>query len=115
MLSRLVSRSRRRGDFDSVAEIAGAIKDSSVCALARSVDSDIDAAWNAIKHAAAPRIHVFIATSPIHMKYKLKMTPEEVMERAVRGVSYAKGFCSDVEFSAEDATRSDPGISRESD
>lgn len=97
-----------KGDFDSVAEIAGAIKDSSVCALARSVDGDIDAAWNAIKHAAAPRIHVFIATSPIHMKYKLKMTPEEVMERAVRGVSYAKGFCSDVEFSAEDATRSDP-------
>ena len=97
-----------KGDFDSVAEIAGAIKDSSVCALARSVDGDIDAAWNAIKHAVAPRIHVFIATSPIHMKYKLKMTPEEVMERAVRGVSYAKGFCSDVEFSAEDATRSDP-------
>lgn len=97
-----------RGDFDSVAEIAGEIKDSSVCALARSVRGDIETAWEAIKNAAAPRIHVFIATSPIHMTYKLKMSPEQVIERAVAGIKLAKGFCSDIEFSAEDAMRSDP-------
>ena len=79
-----------------------------ICGLARANKSDIDAAWEAVQHAANPRIHTFIATSPIHMKYKLKMDPEEVVERTRDMVAYAKSFCDDVEFSPEDAGRSDP-------
>lgn len=95
------------GDFNSVRDIAGAIKNSTVCALARARVEDIDSAWNAIKNAESARIHLFIATSPIHMNYKLKMTPEQVIERAAEMTAYAKKFCSDIEFSAEDAMRSD--------
>lgn len=97
-----------KGDFDSVAEIAGAIKNSTVCGLARALPGDIDTAYEAIKRAGSARLHVFVATSPIHMKYKLKKSPEEVLELAASMTSYAKRLCSDVEFSAEDATRSDP-------
>ncbi|MGN1015305.1 MAG: 2-isopropylmalate synthase [Butyricicoccus sp.] len=96
------------GDAAAIAAIANTIKNSSVCSLARATKKDIDAAYNAVKNAVAPRIHTFIATSPIHMQYKLKMTPEEVLQRASDMVAYAKGYVSDVEFSCEDATRSDP-------
>ena len=98
------------GDFASVEAIAKTLKNCSVASLSRSVKKDIDAAYEALKHAAAPRIHTFIATSPIHMEYKLKMTPDEVINRIAESVSYAKSLCGDVEFSAEDATRSDLGF-----
>ncbi len=96
------------GDFESVQSIANEIKDSTVAVLARAVKSDIDKAWGAVKGAVKPRIHIFIATSPIHMKYKLKKKPDEVVKMAVEAVEYASGLCSEVEFSAEDATRSEP-------
>lgn len=95
------------GDAAAIAAIANTIKDSSVCSLARTTTKDIDAAYGAIKDAVAPRIHTFIATSPVHMQYKLKMDPDEVLARAGEMVAYAKKYVSDVEFSAEDATRSD--------
>lgn len=79
-----------------------------ICGLARASKSDIDAAWEAVRHATHPRIHTFLATSPIHMKYKLRMDPEKVVERVFEMVSYAKSLCSDIEFSPEDAGRSDP-------
>jgi 2-isopropylmalate synthase len=81
---------------------------SIICALARANQTDIDKAWEAVKPAARPRIHTFLATSEIHMKYKLKMDPEQVIERVAEMVAYARGFCDDVEFSPEDAGRSDP-------
>lgn len=96
------------GDFISVKTVAETIKECTVASLARATVEDIDRAWEAVKGAVAPRIHTFIATSPIHMEYKLLMTPEEVCERAVAMVRHAKRYCSDVEWSAEDATRSDP-------
>jgi len=96
------------GDFEAVSEIAKTVKNCTVASLARANYEDIDCAWEAIKHAKQPRIHVFIATSDIHMKYKLRMTPEEVLKRAVEMVRYAKKYCEDIEFSAEDATRSNP-------
>ncbi len=98
------------GDFASVKTIADTIKDSVVASLARTVEGDIDRAWEAIRGAASPRIHTFIATSPIHMQYKLQMEPEAVLERAVAMVKHAKKYCSDIEFSAEDATRSEPAF-----
>ncbi|MFO8064051.1 MAG: 2-isopropylmalate synthase [Spirochaetia bacterium] len=79
-----------------------------ICGLARTNTSDIDKAWEAIKDAARPRIHTFIATSPIHMQHKLQLEPDEVLERATAMVSYAKTLTDDVEFSPEDAGRSDP-------
>jgi 2-isopropylmalate synthase len=79
-----------------------------ICGLARAVKSDIDKAWEAVAHAARPCIHTFLATSPIHMKHKLKLDPEEVVEQLREMVAYAKGYCQDVEFSPEDAGRSDP-------
>lgn len=79
-----------------------------ICGLARAVEGDIDKAWLAIEHAARPRIHTFLATSPIHMKYKLRLDPEEVIEQASSMVAYAKRYCQDVEFSPEDAGRSNP-------
>lgn len=79
-----------------------------ICGLARAVKSDIDACWEAVKHAKHPRIHTFLATSPIHMKYKLKMDPEEVVDQVREMVAYAKQYCDDVEFSPEDAGRSHP-------
>jgi 2-isopropylmalate synthase len=79
-----------------------------ICGLARTIKSDIDAAWEAVRHAARPRIHTFIATSPIHMEYKLKMSPEQVVERIREMVTHARSLCEDVEFSPEDAGRSEP-------
>jgi 2-isopropylmalate synthase len=79
-----------------------------ICGLARAAKTDIDAAWEAVRHAKNPRIHTFLATSPIHMKYKLRMDPEEVIERVREMVAYASSLCSDIEFSPEDAGRSDP-------
>jgi 2-isopropylmalate synthase len=96
------------GDLESVKSIAGLIKNSGVAALCRALEKDIDAAAQALAGAAAPRIHLFIATSPIHMQYKLKMTPEAVLEQTTASVKYARAVCGDVEFSAEDAFRSDP-------
>ncbi|HEX6593604.1 MAG TPA: 2-isopropylmalate synthase [Bacillota bacterium] len=96
-----------KGDFEAVKMIAETIKDTSVTGLARAIKSDIDIAWDALKGAENPCLHVFIATSPIHMAYKLKKTPEEVIETAVKTVSYAKERFSEVEWSAEDASRSD--------
>lgn len=96
------------GDFESVQMIANEIKNSTVAVLSRTVKEDIDRAWEAVKGAARPRIHTFIATSDIHMKYKLKMEPEEVIKRAVEMVAHASSLCPEVEFSAEDATRSKP-------
>ena len=95
------------GDFESVREVAQTIKGSSVCSLARCVEKDIDAAAEALKSAEQPRIHVVLASSPIHREYKLRMTPERNIEAAVEGVKYARKFCADVEFSAEDATRTE--------
>lgn len=79
-----------------------------ICGLARANKADINAAWQAVRYAARPRIHTFLATSPIHMRYKLRMQPEEVVERVREMVSYARSLCADVEFSPEDAGRSDP-------
>ena len=95
------------GDFESVKTISETVKECTVASLARANVQDIDAAWQAVKGAADPRIHLFIATSPLHMEYKLKMTPDEVLETTARMTAYAKKYCSNVEFSAEDATRSD--------
>lgn len=95
------------GDFASVKAVAEKIKDCTIASLARCSFNDIDAAYQALHNAASPRIHVFIATSPIHMRYKLKMTEDQVLEQTAQMVAYAKKYCSDIEFSAEDATRSD--------
>ena len=95
------------GDFESVATIAKTIKNCTVASLSRSVKKDIDASYEALKEAAAPRIHIFLATSPLHMQYKLKMSEEQVLEHIKEAVSYARTLVSDVEFSAEDASRSD--------
>ncbi|WHY88957.1 2-isopropylmalate synthase [Neobacillus novalis] len=96
-----------KGDFEAVRAIAQTIKNSSITGLARATKSDIDIAWDALKDAAEPRLHVFLATSPIHMQYKLLKTPEEVSEIAVDMVSYARKRFPHVEWSAEDASRSD--------
>ncbi|MGO4888611.1 2-isopropylmalate synthase [Anaerobacillus sp. MEB173] len=95
------------GDFRSVKAIADMVKGSSVTGLSRSVQSDIDTSWEALKGGAEPRIHVFLATSPIHMKHKLRKTPDEVVETAVASVKYAAKFFPHVQWSAEDACRSD--------
>jgi len=95
------------GDFEAVHRIAGTVKNSIVTGLARCVKGDIDRAWEAIKVAEQPHVHVFLATSPIHMEYKLKKSPEEVIEQAVEGVKYARKFFPLVEWSAEDGFRSD--------
>ena len=96
-----------RGDFNAVKEISKTINKSTVCALARSLEKDIIAASEALKEAKKKRIHTFIATSPIHMEKKLKMSPEEVKNCAVKAINFAKTFTEDVEFSPEDAGRSD--------
>ena len=94
-------------DHKSVQAIASAVTNCTVASLARCTKGDIDAAWDAVKEAKHPRIHVFLATSEIHMKYKLQMSPEQVLQRISDMVSYAKSFCDDIEFSAEDASRSE--------
>ena len=96
-----------QGDFESVKKIAGLVKDSTVTGLARSVESDIDAAWGALKETADPRIHVFLATSPIHRHYKLKMTEDQVVEAAVASIRYAAKYFPTIQWSAEDACRTE--------
>ncbi|MBM4000024.1 MAG: 2-isopropylmalate synthase [Planctomycetes bacterium] len=95
------------GDFEAVREIAGQIRGVTVCGLARCNTADIDRAWEALKCAESPRIHVFLATSAIHREFKLKMTQAEIIERAVAGVRHAVAHCDDVEFSPEDAARTE--------
>jgi 2-isopropylmalate synthase len=95
------------GDFEAVSRISGHLKRTEVAALARTSKSDIDRAWGAIQHAAFPRIHTFIATSDIHLTYKLRMTRDEVVASAVEAVKYARSLTERVEFSAEDGSRSD--------
>tara|TARA_B100000676_G_scaffold201623_1_gene197994 strand:+ start:969 stop:2510 length:1542 start_codon:yes stop_codon:yes gene_type:complete len=99
-----------KGDFNAVSEISKTISSSTVCGLARALDKDISIAAEALKDAKLPRIHTFIATSPIHMEKKLKMTPKQVIESAVKAVTLAKTFTKDVEFSPEDAGRSELGF-----
>ena len=96
-----------QGDFDAVQAIANTIKESRICSLSRAVKGDIEAAAQALKGAEAGRIHTFIATSPIHMKYKLQMEPGQVLDQAISAVKLARGLIDDVEFSLEDASRTE--------
>jgi 2-isopropylmalate synthase len=96
------------GDFEAVQDIARAIHDSTVCGLARANENDIRRAGEALKPAKTMRIHTFIASSPIHMQMKLRMTPEQVLEQAVKAVGWARRYTDNVEFSPEDAGRSEP-------
>ena len=96
-----------QGDFESVQAVANSVKDSTICGLARALDKDIDRAGEALKQANSARIHTFIATSPIHMKMKLRMEPDQVVEQAVHAVKRARQYTDNVEFSAEDAGRSE--------
>jgi 2-isopropylmalate synthase len=95
------------GDFEAVREIARTIDGSIICGLARCREPDIDRAWEAVRHARRPRIHVFLATSAIHREHKLKMEKEQIIAHAVAGVRRAVGYCPDVEFSPEDASRTE--------
>ena len=95
------------GDFESVRQIAATVRGSTICGLARCSDKDIDRAWEALKVAPSARIHVFLATSAIHRQFKLRMTTDEIVERAIAGVSRAASYCDDVEFSPEDACRTE--------
>ncbi|MGD1969328.1 MAG: 2-isopropylmalate synthase [Desulfobacterales bacterium] len=95
------------GDLEAVSKIAGKLEKTEVAALARTSKNDIDRAWEAIRHAAKPRIHTFIATSDIHLEYKLKMSRDEVIKAAVEAVTYARTLTDNIEFSAEDGSRSD--------
>jgi 2-isopropylmalate synthase len=96
------------GDFEAVSEVARQCKKATVASLARAAQADIERAWEAVQHAVAPRIHTFIATSPLHMRVKLNKSPDEVLEAIDRTVRMARNLCPDVEWSAEDATRSEP-------
>jgi 2-isopropylmalate synthase len=95
------------GDFEAVSAVAKAVQDSTVCGLARALDKDIDRAGEALKEANSGRIHTFIATSPIHMQQKLRMQPDEVVAQAIHAVKRARQYTDNVEFSAEDAGRSE--------
>lgn len=95
------------GDFAAVKAVADSVKDSTICSLSRALDADIERAAEALAGANSGRIHTFIATSPIHMQHKLQMQPEQVVEQAVRAVKKARNLMSDVEFSCEDAGRSE--------
>ena len=95
------------GDFNSVKLVAKHIKEAIICGLARSINKDIEAAGDAIKLAKRKRIHVFLATSKIHMQHKLRKSQDEIMDMAVKSVEYARKFASDIEFSPEDASRSE--------
>ncbi|NLJ40495.1 MAG: 2-isopropylmalate synthase [Clostridiales bacterium] len=97
-----------KGDFEAVKAIAQKVRTPVIVGLARAVKGDIERAWEALKYAAHPRIHTFIATSDIHMEYKLKMTPEEVLNRVREMVTFSKSLCPDVEFSTEDGSRTRP-------
>ncbi len=96
------------GEFDAIKAVARVVKDSTICSLSRAVERDIDLTAEAVSGAASSRIHIVLATSPIHMKYKLQMTPENVLEHAVRAVLHARRYSEDIEFSCEDASRSEP-------
>jgi 2-isopropylmalate synthase len=96
------------GDFAAVQAIAATVRRPIIAGLARACSQDIERAWQALKGAARPRIHVFLATSDIHLQYKLKMSRQQCLEQARDSVRLAKSFCPDVEFSPEDATRTDP-------
>lgn len=95
------------GDFESVKQIAEEVKGAEICGLARCNDLDIDRAWEALQVAECPRIHVFLATSAIHREFKLQMTPDEIIAKAKEGVARAAGYTSNVEFSPEDAARTE--------
>ena len=94
------------GDFDAVVEVSKNIKNSTIAGLARANLNDIERAWDAVKHAKSPRIHTFIATSPLHMKYKLKKTEQEVLEAIKSTVKHARNLCPNIEWSCEDGGRS---------
>ena len=96
------------GDFEAVRTVAEKIRNVQVAGLARALKSDIDRAWEAVSPGADPRIHIFLATSPLHMRYKLRKEPEKVLEMARDAVAYASKYTGNIEFSAEDASRSDP-------
>ena len=98
------------GDFEAVKTVAKSIKGPVICGLSRAVEKDIDASYNALKYARRPRIHIVLATSKIHMKYKLKKAEDEILKLAVSSVKYAKAKCGDVEFSLEDASRTERGF-----
>jgi len=95
------------GDFQSVRQIAENVRGSVICGLARCRNEDIDRAWEAVQHARQHRIHVFLATSAIHREHKLRMDKDQIVQRAVEGVRRAKGYCEDIEFSPEDAARTE--------
>jgi 2-isopropylmalate synthase len=95
------------GDFESVSAVAQEVRRPKIAGLARAGCEDIERAWQAVRHAQRPRIHVFLATSDIHLHYKLRMTQKQCLERAAEAVRYARSLCSDVEFSPEDATRTE--------
>src|SRR5580658_6016843 len=95
------------GDFAAVRAIAGVVRRPIIAGLARACAKDIERAWEALRGAARPRIHVFLATSDIHLKYKLRISREQCLEQAREAVRHAKSLCADVEFSPEDATRTD--------
>jgi 2-isopropylmalate synthase len=95
------------GDFEAVREVARLVRNSSIAALARTSKKDIDRAWEALKGAARPRIHTFISTSPLHMKYMLNMEPDAVHQATIDCVSHARNLCEDVEWSAQDASRTE--------
>ncbi len=95
------------GDFEAVRAVANTVKNSSVAGLARAGHQDIDRAWEAVQGAARPRIHTFLSTSPLHMKFKLQMEPDEVHEAVIDSVSYARNLCDDVEWSPEDGSRTE--------
>lgn len=97
-------------DLEAVKQIAREVRKPVIAGLARCIKGDIDACWKAVQHAKKPRIHIFLATSPIHMKYKLKMSPAEIINRGVWAVKYANSLCDDVEFSPEDASRTKPNF-----
>jgi 2-isopropylmalate synthase len=96
------------GDFESVKAIASVVRRPIIAGLARACRPDIERAWEALKDAARPRIHVFLATSDIHLQYKLRITRDQCVEQAREAIRFAKSLCEDVEFSPEDATRTDP-------
>lgn len=96
------------GDFEAVQTIANAVKDSTICSLSRANDRDISRAAEALRGANSARIHTFIATSPLHMEKKLRMTPEQVLEQAKQSVRFARNLVADIEFSPEDGYRSEP-------
>src|SRR5246127_3857403 len=98
------------GDFEAVKAIASVVRRPIIAGLARACRPDIERAWEALRHAARPRIHVFLATSDIHLQYKLRISRDQCVAQAREAIRLAKSLCDDVEFSPEDATRTDPDL-----